>query len=1648
MKVSIHPIVKKILRITLRIFAGLLFLLILLILLLRLPFVQNYITEKALSYYSEKVDTPASIGGIYLDFPYNLSISELYLEDKAGDTLLYVDRIKVNTDLIALLGKKLRLDKVSVNGLNGNVHNSPDDERFNYQFIVDAFADTTATAPPDTTSGSSFTFEIGAVEITNSKGTYYDHYYGILADADIGELVAEAETVDLDSPLIDISYLSLRNTHSSVEILEAHASPEDTTSSEPFNLAGEYAEILDTNVDLFVESAGLRMHTSVGQLQVEIDTLDINKQIYLGKNIVLAGSSVEMDIYPTADSVNTMEKAATEEVDEEPFHLVAGTQEVKFTNNSFRMTDHGAPVVDGFDPARLDVRAVSFTGSGLRMEDLFMEGNLRKIHAQAAGGPELVNGEVDFKYGPEEAYVRNLLLETRDSRFAASAELQYPDTSALYALDDNVQASLDIREGKLTLADLYYFVPSLQSSLQEPPRRELRFRGKAAGNLGDVTLSGWDARIDGGKLELDRAHIYNAGDIMQARFEVPKLEVDVEDRLLRQFIGDSIANSYNLPATYSSVSSFQGTLKKFDLDTRISSEAGDVEAWVDFQMPPDSIPVYTVSLRVDSLDVGRILGDTTMGSLGLQAKVDARGISEEELQGKLILELPYARFNSYDYKGLCGEGDLDGFTYNGTLDYRDEFLMFNFNGLASLPISGGRQNFELTLELLDLQGLKLSEEPLAVVGLVNADMVIPPDADPNGKISISQLYLLKDLRLYNLDSVGIEAGENDSLQYVKFDSRFIDMLWQTNFPIVDTWTVMRNHLDHYFNADSTDILLKGDEYFDFSLNVADPLLLTEAILPDLNYIRMEPLKATFDASTSTMDINLKIDSISYLSLAMDSLGFQIHSTPKKLRSDLKIRQLAQGPAVVHHTWLHAQSDIGRLDMMLRFRDPDRVDKYRMGASIRRVGDILEFRADGDSLMLNYHDWKIPDDNLIQLAPSGIWFENFRMTWRDKLIGLESSVNAQSDSVTSIIAENIQLGELTRFNRDSTSIVTGLLDGDIDIVAGEGLPGITADLQVADLAILGEPMGEFEVKSGISSGTVYEVEISLVGNDNNLRIAGDYDTASKDEISLVADIQPLSLKALSIFTSNQLSDVEGRVLGSLNISGSITRPTVNGYLSFEQAGFRITYLQSKMIVNDQRLEVNNNVFRFNNFRMTDENNHEAQIDGQVSTRDFFKYDFDLTAKTNKFTLVNSKKGDNELFYGLLRATSDITIKGNSYLPKVNLNLSLTDDSNFTYVIPEATIQEQMQNDVVRFIDRNVEDQFLVMDVNEIVKNVRDTTETAMTGIDLTASIQVSPENKLQIVIDPITGDQLTIQGEALLNLVIRPTGDINLTGRYQVNSGSYSMNFYGLVQREFAIREGSSIQWTGDPYTARMDVVAEYKSRAAPALQSFKSKLQFVVSLYLKGQILEPEISFGLDLAEDEAAPLEVQSWLAQLNQDEAELNKQVFGLLILNGFFDSGGMNSYDHLAQNTLRSSVSSLLSGELSKLTDQIEGVELSMAIDSYEDYNDQGQSIGRTQLEIGVSKNFFDDRVIVKVAGNFDLEGSNSYRNNVSDFAGDIRIEYKLTEDGRFRLVGFRETNYDDLLQGEIIKTGGGFIYVKNYNAFRELFKKDQTTSDSDE
>jgi translocation and assembly module TamB len=338
------------------------------------------------------------------------------------------------------------------------------------------------------------------------------------------------------------------------------------------------------------------------------------------------------------------------------------------------------------------------------------------------------------------------------------------------------------------------------------------------------------------------------------------------------------------------------------------------------------------------------------------------------------------------------------------------------------------------------------------------------------------------------------------------------------------------------------------------------------------------------------------------------------------------------------------------------------------------------------------------------------------------------------------------------------------------------------------------------------------------------------------------------------------------------------------------------------------------------------------------------------------------------------------------------------------------------------------------------------------MDFTSNILVNKDSRLRILIDPIAGDSLVIQGEATLSFTIDPSGKLTLTGRYEILKGSYQLSFADFIKKEFAIAKGSSLTWLGSPYDADVDITAIYTVKASvldliqdqlsgisqEERNKYKQVLPIQVYLIMKGKLLKPDIHFKLDLTPDKRGVLSgtVYAKLNELNGQESELNKQVFALLVLGRFIPE---NPFASTVENVglsdfARSSASQILSAQLNRLSEQyIAGANLNVGLDSYQDYS-SGTAEGRTQLQLALSKQLFDERVTVQVGGNVDIEGRRSQENSLNNFAGDFKVLYKLTEDGRWQMQVFRKNSYEGAIDGDITKTGVGVMFIID---FEKLF-----------
>ena len=212
-------------------------------------------------------------------------------------------------------------------------------------------------------------------------------------------------------------------------------------------------------------------------------------------------------------------------------------------------------------------------------------------------------------------------------------------------------------------------------------------------------------------------------------------------------------------------------------------------------------------------------------------------------------------------------------------------------------------------------------------------------------------------------------------------------------------------------------------------------------------------------------------------------------------------------------------------------------------------------------------------------------------------------------------------------------------------------------------------------------------------------------------------------------------------------------------------------------------------------------------------------------------------------------------------------------------------------------------------------------------------------------------------------------------------------------------------------------------------------------LKLRGDILHPEINFEIQLPPEDRGILggAVHAKLNQLNEDPSALNKQVFALLVLGRFVQENPLQTGTNDGTSAVvRATVGKFLSAELNKLSSKlVPGVELNFDVRSYDDYA-SSQAVGRTQVDIGLKKQLFNERLSVQIGGVVDVEGVKAKQNSLSDVTSDVRVEYKLTSDGRYRLVGFSHNQYEGAIEGQIVETGVGIIYVRDFDQWKEFFK----------
>lgn len=1662
MQPGIRKILNKTLKVVAWIIGSVILLLIAIALLIQIPAIQNKITQKAVTFLEDKIGTRVELDGIYIGFPKNVVLEGIYFEDQAGDTLLYAGKLAINTDLWALTNNEIQLNNIQLENTVAFVNREERDSAFNFTYILDAFSDTTTVA--DTVNQTEWKFSLHALTLENIRLRFDDRLTGNLADLSLGEFELEMNEFDLDNNRYGVEEILLANTRGKFTqrkipvITPVSEAKEDSAAALVLSLEA----LALKNVQLMYEQIplGQSMQLEVGELELDPEKIDLENQEIMLNTFSLHNSLIAYHQKPSEMVSENHDDSAGEAVTDEPQEGWKVTLDhLDLSGNSLQYFDFRETHEEGMlDPDHLWITNLSVEVRDIRYAPENIRADLRELSFREQSGFSINSLQARIDVSEKEALLENFLLETGNSRMELEASAQYPSFRNIAETYPHALVTSDINASYIDLRDIYYLQPDLLDSLplSLPRDTRLRFDAAVSGAVNDLNihhlvfsmLSQTTLRMSGTISGLPEP------EDLRMDVAVEKLYTTRAD--LHTMLPDTLLpDSIQLPAWVNVEAGFRGSLKKGDFNTMFTSDAGKIDLSGNMNLDSASaLRGINANLHIANLKVGHILGkpDSIMGALTMHAEIKSNGLSPEEMNGTLTAIIEAFDFQDYLYEDLKLDASLSDQKVTAEASMDDKNLDFTLG--AGYTFRGEVPRYEATLDLrnADFQALNFSASPIRGRGILMVDMETADFKILNGNVGIRKVAIFNGDELYSIDSLLFASIDQEGMSEVNIDSDLLAARFEGSFNIFAMADVLQEYFSTYYSLqDTLEVINTGRQYFSFDIDLKNTEILTGLLVPQLTEFEPGEISGEFDSEARLLDLTINLDRIQYANIGIDSLAFRSTSDQQELRYNFAVDKVMIDSMKVDGLEFTGTVANDSLRTQLVILDATDSSKYVLaGTFFSREGDF-ELRLSPNDIMLNYQNWSVPPENFIRFGGEKLVAQNVVLTnLREKII-FES--DAKPGTPILLGFRELNLEYLTSMVAEE-GLVSGLLEGDINLYPDSAASTFTSDITVQDFQIRDVPWGNLALKVDQASANRFDVDFGLTGQRNDVRANGFYQGGDAPAIDLNAVISEFHLLSLQPLLADQLRDFTGTLTGRLRVQGTPEDPDIGGNLLFRDAAFFSTYLNTAFTIDEESILFNDEGIRFNAFEIADQNQNKARLEGAILTTNYRDFRFNLDLFADDFRLLDTKEGDNELFYGRIDIQANARIRGDMTTPVVNMDIGLTEGSDLTYIVPQSEASVLETEGIVRFVDKTFEgDEFM-----ESVKvEAADTLKSTFRGIDLTARIELNDQETFTIIIDPVTGDQLTIRGNSTLTLKVDPSGDIQLAGRYEISEGTYNLTFYKFVKREFDIESGSSITWSGDPLNARMDISAIFRVETAPIelfsnqltgsdaseVNRYRQRLPFLVYLNITGELLQPEIAFELDMPMDERNVFggNVYARLQDINTRESDLNKQVFALLILKRFisdnpFDNQGGGGFE----STARSSVSKILSEQLNRLSENIKGVELSFDVKSYEDYS-SGQAQGKTELQLGVSKSLLNDRLVVKLSGNIDVEGQGGNR-DATDYIGDLALEYKLTPDGRFRITGFRNSNYD-MIDGELVETGAGLIYVKDYNSLSELFKSNAET-----
>ncbi len=1206
-------------------------------------------------------------------------------------------------------------------------------------------------------------------------------------------------------------------------------------------------------------------------------------------------------------------------------------------------------------------------------------------------------------------------------------------------LSDRVFVQGRLRPSRVKLDDLRAFVPQLHGM-----KAVASVQAELDGRLSSLRVKGIQVRygetfVLNGSLDLN-----GLPDLRQTFVYAELNELRLNGSDTERFLTDLMGRPVPVPDEVKELGAlrYRGNISGFFSNLvmygRLSSSVGEVATDLSLQFENDFRDVhYDGTLKSDGLDVGRMLQTDKVGQVAFYFNTTGGKKANAPLQGTIDARMPRLSLLGYDYRDISISGQYDGNGFNGELAVQDDNIDLRFNGLIDLTQQLPVFDFDLAVKETNLHALHLVEKyPEAMLSFNGRTNMTGNSLDNiNGFVSFDSIVFTNAGRRLDVNEIRFRSRTEDDFTDFSITSKYLNGSLSGHFKYTSLVQTAKEIMNRYLpalqiepgerdNLNRIDIDLAISNTEDIAALFDSPYRLAETAT----------IKGTLDESRKLLDIVFALPEIRSGAQSFHNTTLHLWGVPERLEFIVESNMpttsdfwnlalytsLSGGDLAANVEWRNRRQEVTRGD----FRTLTRFGRDGSGSLMAHTSILPSEIVITDSV------WHVSADS-IGFGKGRIQVDNFLFGNNRQYLSIDGIASRDKQDSLRIGMKDVDLGFISTLAGMKGFHVGGITTGNALMRGVLERPVFDLMLSARGLQLNHTPVGDASIFSTWDQEGERVVAIASVTDDRNTVALGECTySPGQNRLDVTVDANRLSLDFLSGYYESVLPGTTGYASGKLHIGGPLDSIRFDGRLMVHDGQVTVGVLGATYHFNDT-IAMTPTAIVFDNISLYDADQNELMLDGELTHDGTFKdFHYNLDISTSNAQVANLKAGDNDLFFGKAYADASVRVTGGEEEVSIRVN-AVTRPGTKVFIQAGSVATTTDAAGFIHFVEHEEEHDSLLY-----TPRMADVKQPS--NLKLNLQLEVTPTAEIELLMDPAGGDMITGKGSGNVRIEYDAfQADTKMYGSYTIESGKYVFNLQDVFRKEFRIETGSTVQWTGSPSNAQVDIRAVYAVTASlkslldeDELASFSSNTRMTVPvncvLLLSGDLMTPDIKFDIDLpSSDEGVKQVVRS---VISTDEM-LTRQVLYLLVFNQFYkeqnqDTGvGGGEFISLAASTVSTQLNNLIA-------QMVDNNKLSLGVDM--------RRVDEVNMEYQVDLLYQpNDRWIVN--GNFGYRQNNNQIEDYNQYITDVDIEYLLTQSGKLRLKFYNHT-IDRMAQLRTAKNtqGAGVVYKEDFDSVIDMFR----------